>query len=494
MATPTRRTTPAIAGACLAAVLSSAAAQAAVSVRAPVAVAVRARLDVHLVAVETAGRWTATSRSPSDPSRFMADLTAGEARTGTLYLKGVSIWRDADDALGRVAFRFGQGDYHKRFGLADSAAVEARVFADERRYFTAELGTALVDDDEAAGFEHRRGVRLDANGRDARAIYWISALDDGASTRLNQYASGRYAGRPLFAALGYLHDSPDAGEDRAIAKGELAGYFRSATAIVSYEQSGFGSGAFLPSGSWDDFDAGDYARAAPDNSATFAEVRTRRTRVGDDHLFDASYRYGAVGSAYVNDLAALAPGTVSNAAWLNWAHRRYALDARLALRREVAWGRLEQTRQGAELTSRARLRNNAELLVRGGAARDERAGEEEDTRGFVHGAFTRELAGFLGGAHLMVDEIGGDATTSAGAEARVNWSATSAVYARWMVRDGAGDAVFLRLEFRPTRRTWVTFAYGRDHAGDDAWFLEDRDVPPSQPAGDRFSFSVRGDL
>jgi hypothetical protein len=81
-------------------------------------------------------------------------------------------------------------------------------------------------------------------------------------------------------------------------------------------------------------------------------------------------------------------------------------------------------------------------------------------------------------------------------EARVNWSATSAIFMRWMVGDGVGgsEAVYLRLEFRPARRAWVTISYGRDDRGDDVYFLEDRDRLPSSRVGDVIAFTVRGDL
>jgi hypothetical protein len=468
----------------------------AVGVRSPVPVAVRARLDVHVLADDAGGEWTVTSRAPSDPSRFMADLTAGDERTGTLYLKGVSSWRDADDARGRVAFELDQGDWSRRLALADSIALEARLFGDERRFFTAEMGAPVVEDDEVARFEHRLGARLDASGQRARASYWIAGLDDGEATRLHQLAAARFAARPAFAGVAYVHDDPESGEDHAVAKGELGGFFRRASAVVSYEQSGFGSGAFLPSGSWGDFEGGGYTAAAPDNSATFAELRTRRTRIGGDHLIDASYRYGSVGAEYTNDLSSLRPGTVRHAAWINWAHRRYALDARLSFHDEVRGAFEHAARRGGSLTSRSRLVDNAEILLRGGLEREELETEEAREGGFVHAGYARDLSGFRGGAHVLVDRIGEGTVTSAGAEARVNWNATSAVFVRWIVSDevSGSESVFVRLEFRPTRRTWVTIAYGRDDRGDDVYFLEDRDAPPPPGAGDVIAFTVRGDL
>src|SRR5262245_51508231 len=224
----------------------------ATGIRAPFPVAVRARIDVQVLATETTGEWEITSRSPADPSRFMADLTAGSARTGVLYLKGASSWRDADDVLGRVQFNLEQGEYFHDFSFADSANAALRFFGDERRFFTGELGTAVVDDDHAAVFEHRIGARADAHMQNLRAMYWIAGLDNGDDRRANQYGSVRYAPAPAFISLGYTHDSPEEGDNHAVAKAEAAAYFRTITAIASFEESETGSGAAFPDGTWGD--------------------------------------------------------------------------------------------------------------------------------------------------------------------------------------------------------------------------------------------------
>jgi hypothetical protein len=467
----------------------------ALGVRAPFPVAVRARIDVELLAAQSSGEWSVTSRSPSDPSRFMADLTAGNGSTGLLYLKGASDWNEADDALGRVDFKLEQGDYLHAFTWADSAQAAFRFFGDERRFFTGEMGVPVVDDDRAAVFEHRLGARADANLKAVRATYWIAGLDDGDTRRTHQYGSIRFAPEPALLSVGYVHDDPAAGENHAVAKAEAAGYFRHATAMVSFEESATGSGAAFPSGSWSDFENGDYFAAMPDNAATFAEVRTRRTRIGENNLFDASYQYRAVGDEYTNDLSPLVPGSVTNRAWVDWADRRYALDARLAAERVVRSDFEHSRRRAIDLTARARMLDNSEWLLRGGARRDEIASVKQ-SNGFVHAAYTRELREFMGGVHVLVDEIGEDAHASAGAELRLNWSPTAAVSGRWIVTDrpGGSDALWMRLEFRPTRRAWVTLGYGRESRGDDAYFIEDRDVMPGSATGNVVTLQVRGDL
>jgi len=467
----------------------------AMGVRSPIPVAVRARLDVQIMAVRSAVEWNATARAPGDESRFMSDVTAGNSATGVLYLKGASNWSEADDALGRVQFRLEQGDYLHGFSWADSSQAQIRVFGDERRFFTGDLGTPVVEDDRVADFEHRIGARADADTRTLHASYWIAGLDTGDDRRANQYATLRYAPAPAFVGVSYLHDRPEAGENHAVAKAEAAAYFKHTTAIASFEESGSGSGAAFPSGTWGDFERGHYAAAAPDNAATFVEVRTRRTRIGENNLFDASYQYGTVGDEYTNDLSSLVPGSVTNRAWVDWAHRRYALDARLDAASVVRSGFGNSTRRDLDFTARARLLDNSEWLLRGGARREELA-DQRQTSGFVHVAYTRELREFLGGIHVLVDDIGEDASASAGAELRVNWTSSAAVSGRWIVSDraGAGDALWMRLEFRPTRRAWLTLGYGREWIGDDAYFIEDRDSMPGRNAGNAVTLSVRGDL
>jgi hypothetical protein len=79
---------------------------------------------------------------------------------------------------------------------------------------------------------------------------------------------------------------------------------------------------------------------------------------------------------------------------------------------------------------------------------------------------------------------------------RLNVNAAVAMSARWIVTDrpGGSDAVWARLELRPTRRVWMTLGYGRENGGDDVYFLEDRDVLPAPGTGDVVTLSVRGDL
>ena len=466
----------------------------AIGVRSPVPVAVRARLDIQVVADETAvPAWNLASRSPADSSRFMVDATVGGSRSGRFYLKGVASWNQTDDALGRVAFRLAQGDYHYAWRDTSRTGIELCAFGDERRFFTGELGTPIVDDDRVERFTQRLGIRVDGARRDLGAMYIAAALDEGPLSRVLQLGGARFASRHAFASVSYLHNAPEQGDDHAIAKAEAAAYLRWATAVVSYEQSGFGNGMFIPSASWDDFGSG-YRAAAPDNSATFAEVRANRVAVGADGWITATLHYDLAGADYVDDLSSRRPGTLDRAAWLDWSHRRYAVDARLALREETRFEFLDATRRALELSAHAFLHDNSGVLVRAGVARDDADGGED--AGLVHVGYGRGLQRFSGRVDAMVDRIGVASVASAGVEGRVNWSATSALYLRWIVRDAPPwtQAVYARLEFRPTKRTWFTVGYGRAVVGDDPYFLEEDDWVPAPDSDGVLTITVRGDL
>lgn len=450
----------------------------------------RARLDLRLTADEASAPWSwdAQSRSPLDESRFMVDATVGDTRTGVLYGKGAATWNDADDDAGRVMFTIEQGDYLYRWDHA-----EVRAFGDERRFFTYDLGSALIDDDVVDDYQHRIGVRADGGAESVGGTLLLSSLDDGSDEQLTSYAKVRAAWKPLAASVSYqLHD--DEARDHAIAKGEVAGFWKRATVVASYEQSGFGSGVFLPEGDWDSFGDG-YADASPENSATFLEARLARTRIGDAATFAGVYRYGRVGETYTNDLASTPAGTELHRLGLYVSHRQYALDGRVVLfdaERRAA----EYEERGVAASARAFLKDNSEMNLRGAVLDRTRDDGADRTTGWGHAIYRRSLQRFMGGVEALVDEIGADAVTRVGVETRINWSATSALYLRWIASGAVerSDAVYARLEFRPTARTWVTFAYGRAVVGDGPYFLEDDDALPTVHTEDVFTIVVRGDF
>jgi hypothetical protein len=446
----------------------------------------RARLNLQLTADEATAPWSwdAQSRSPFDQSRFMLDATVGDARAGTLYAKGAATWQDADEAAGTVAFGVEQGDYVLRW--SDGAV---RAFGDERRYFTFDLGSALMNDDDVQRFEHRVGVRADANANVFAGTLLFSGLDEGPATRLLSYAKAGVATRPLAASVSYqLQESRDATPDHAVVKGEVAGFWKRATAVASYEQSGFGSGVFVPEGEDGGFDTGD--------GATFVEARLARGGVGKSATFSGVYRYARIGEAYTNDLSSLPAGTEWHRLGLYLSHSRYALDGRVVLFDGERFAAPNYDERGVAASARAFLRDNSDVYVRGAVVDRTRDDDGERTSGVVHASYRRSLQRFMGGIDALVDDIGLDAATRVGVETRVNWSATGALYLRWIVSGAVerSDAVYARLEFRPTARAWVTLAYGRDTTGDGPYFLEDGDALPTLATEDVVTITVRGDF
>ncbi len=442
----------------------------------------RARLNLQITADDASAPWSwdAQSRSPLDQSRFMVDATLGDARAGVLYAKGAATWQDADDAAGHVDFGVEQGDYLYRWSHAD-----ARAFGDERRYFTYDLGVPLMDDDVVDDYQHRVGVRADGGSDAVGGTLLVSSIDEGAESNLASYAKARAAWRPLAVALSYQLQDGDA-RDHAIVKGEATASWKRVSAIASLEQSGFGSGVFLP-----DLDR-------DGTGAEFAEVRIARGGVGESALLSGAYTYRNVDDGYQNALSSLRAGTSLHRLGLYASHRRYALDGRVVLfdgeAPAPAGARFED--KGVAASARAFLRDNSDVNLR--AALVDRTRDDDVARksGVVHASYHRSLARFMGGIDALVDDIGIDAATRVGVETRLNWNATSALYLRWIVAGEVerSDAVYARLEFRPSARTWLTVAYGRATTGDGPYFLEDGDALPTADTEDVLTITVRGDF
>ncbi len=452
----------------------------------------RARLDLRLTADEATAPWSwdAQSRSPLDLSRFMIDALAGKASTGHLYAKGAATWQEADDAAGHVAFDIEQGDYLYRFEHA-----QLRAFGDERRFFTYDLSDPFMDDDVADDYQHRIGVRADGGTETVGGSIIVADLDEGSDTHLTSYAKARAAWRPLAASLSYRQQEGDA-RDLAIIKGEASVFWKRLSAIGSLEQSGFGSGVFLP-----DIDLKNgYA-------AEFLDVRLARGSIGKAATFSGVYRYYKIDDNYVNNLSSRRAGTSLRRLGMYVSHRQYALDGRVVgfvgeVPAEGSGLTLvdasapHREHRGIEASARAWLRDNSEMNLRAALVETEFVPGDEATTGVVHAIYRRSLARFMGGVSALVDDIGLVARTHVGAEMRINWNATSAFYLRWIGSDDLerSDAVYARLEFRPTFRTWVTLAYGRESVGDGPYFLEDDDSLPTAETEDVLTITVRGDF
>jgi len=452
----------------------------------------RARLDLRLTADEATAPWSwdAQSRSPLDLSRFMIDALAGNSSTGLLYAKGAATWQEANDAAGHIDFGIEQGDYLYRFKHAD-----VRAFGDERRFFTYDLSTPFMDDDVVDDYQHRVGVRAEGGTQSVGGSIVVADIDEGNDTHLTSYGKLRGSWRPLATSVSYRHEEGD-DQDLAIIRGEAALLWKGASAIGSIEQSGLDTGVFVPEFNLD----GGYG-------AEFVEVRLAR-RALKSALVSGVYRYRHVDDNYVNNLSSSRAGETLHRLGVYVSHRRYALDGRIvafahrALSERfgptfINFAGVYREYEGIEASARAWLRDNSEMNVRVVLIdpEDDPLASDETT-GAVHAIYRRSLPGFMGGVSALVDGIGVDAQTHVGAEMRINWNATSAFYMRWIASDDVerSDAIYARLEFRPTLRTWVTLAYGRESVGEGPYFLEDDDSLPTTDTEDAVTITVRGDF
>jgi len=442
--------------------------------------------------------WDFSSRAPTDRTRLMLDLSAGTERYGMLYLKGDGTWRFSEGAAENVPFSFAQGDYlWGRTG--EGWRFDGRAFANERRYFTGEHGGVLLFDDRVDRYDTYSGVRLDG---DVRAFRWAllgSGLDDGADgTRGIGYGRAGWEGHHVQVSASYLYDSParDSLDNHQIVKGELAGFYRRATAVVSYETSSF-EGVTDDRFRWDDWAGNNYAEVMPTNSATFGEFRLTDLPAPSWGRIDFIARYRAVGAAFYNDLGRDRPGAVSSRAGLYLEHRRTAVNGRLVYRRERLDSVGGEGREWVEGSARALFTNNVDTFVRGALGSRSDGLEGKRNEGFLHAGFRRNLRKFTGGLYGMGLHTEGAGTSLRwGAEMRVNISASTAFYGRLINNEAAAsnDAVYVRFEFRPVMHVFAVFSYGRDWIGDDPFLLEDRDITASGPADNVYTVSVRGDF
>jgi hypothetical protein len=442
--------------------------------------------------------WDFTSRAPTDRTRLMLDLSAGTERYGMLYIKGDGTWHFSEGSAENVPFSFNQGDYlWGRSG--ETWDFAGRAFADERRYFTGEHGGVVLFDDRVDQYEDFYGARFDG---DVRAFRWSllgSGLDDGTSgTRGIGYGRAGWEGNHVQVSASYLYDVParDSLGHHQIAKAEVAGFYKRATAVVSYESSRI-DGVTNDLSGWGDWNGSNYTEAMPANSATFAEFRLAGMPAPSWGRVDFIARYRAVGQAFYNDLGRDRPGAVTSRAGLYLEHRKQAINGRLVYRRdrvEVPGG---QDREWMEGSVRTLFTNNVDAFVRGAFGRRRDAVEDDRNQGFLHGGFRRNLRKFTGGLYAMgLRGAGGNLSLRYGAEMRVNISASSAFYGRLIQNQAAAsnDAIYMRFEFRPVLHIFAVFSYGRDWIGDDPYLLEDRDITGSGSADNVYTISVRGDF
>jgi hypothetical protein len=441
--------------------------------------------------------WDHASRSPVDRSRLMLDLRVGGTRAGDLYLKGAADWSRAEDAGGAATFRLEQGDYLWRHG--DAGALALRAFYVERRYFTGALGIALVDDAHVSRVPTHGGLRADGDVARVRWSLVAVTLDDAFSApRGMGHGRACYEGRHVQLAAAYL--AQDTGADslsgHAIVSAEAVGFYRGATAVASYAQSGFGaSGLFFPSPRAVD-GGGGLSGALPANAAAFGELRLGGIHWSDWHGFVAA-RYALAGPSYANDLAGSVPASAVTSARLFMGHARYAASATVELDRSVRWSATDAETERALVGARAFYRQGYEAFVRLSPGRRRVAAEDWRDDHFAHAGLRRVATRYGAGVFAMArsTERGG-AGWRAATELRVKWGARGALYGRVVMNEEAAstDALYLRFELRPRDHLLATFAFGRAHVGDGPYPLEDDDILPDGPADNVYTITLRGDF
>jgi hypothetical protein len=471
--------------------------------------------------IETAGTnapfpWNYSSRSAGDFSRLMLDLLAGNRRFGELYLKGAAKWR-SPRAGGGPQFEFEQGDYFWRY-VGARRDFGVRLFANERRYFTGELSTPLLVDGvvTSTGAQiYRRyvvpdpddqfGLRHDGTAGDVR---W-TALGAALGERWNEadkfyFLRAGWFGSYVQASAAYYNSSPapDTLDNHAVVKGELSAGYRRFGLVLSYEQSGFEDSAFfIPSGDSDGVGPGPYEDngrlSGLDAGAVYIEARMRRQRIGDTGLWSLVYRQRSAGDAFVDPFG-LHPGGVNRQlAGLYYAALKKAIDARFEYRRQERTRFDDKALDRFEGMVRAQLANGAEAYLRGayGEADDELGVSHRG--GFVHAAVRRNGSKITTGLHVMLaDRDNTPLDGRFGVEARLNFTAAVSLYGRLIASQSvaSSDAVFIRLDMRPTDWAFAAVGYGRYYIGDQPYMLEDPDIGRRGETESVWFIRLRGDF
>lgn len=472
---------------------------------------------LEAAAVNSPFPWNYASRGVNDGSRLMLDLLAGHPRYGRLYLKGEARWRRPRENRG-PDFRLAQGDYFWR--AADSRPgldLDLRVFANERRYFTGELSTPLLVDGVITGTGERVGPRQLVTAPDDQ----FGLRHDGSAGELGWTALGAVLGENLDdadkfyflragwfgdyvqASAAYYHHSPapDTLRNHAILKGELSAGYRHFGAVVSYEHSGFEDRSlFVPSGD-DDLGPGPYddsdRLSGLDAGAVYAELRVRRLPIQNTGYWSLILRQRAAGDAFVEPFRLGQGGLDSRLAGLYYAARSRAIDARVEYKSRERTRFDDKERRRFEGMARALLANGAEAYVRGGYGETDGELGITESDGFVHAAVRRNGRKITTGLHGMVlDREGRPLDQRFGVEARFNFTATVSLYGRVIAADDVAsrDAVFVRLDLRPTSWVFAAVGYGRSYVGDQPYMLEDPDIGRRGETESVWFIRLRGDF
>ncbi len=446
--------------------------------------------------------WNIVSNTTDDPTRLMLDITAGRGQTGTLYLKGAALWEPEDEESGGKRVHFEQGDYFWR-GANDRSQLFLRLYANERRSFTHALIAPLLDDDRMEGGGDNLGARMDGSLFDAfgvTALYSVLGHEPDRSGKIayvrTAYNHGRFA-----VSTAYMHESrPEVDlPDQAVFKTELCTYYKRASLIVSYEQSGRGNGLFFPSGRFhfDTFVGDNFSRVLPDEGALFAEARLASMPVKEWGTLSIVHRYFALKRSFAGRFAEAGSGTYGYSTGAYFLANEISLNGRLVYGKRLRSAWENETQENVEASVWVQLQNGSEVFLRGGVGETTGPFPFMDRNNFIHGAWQHAKGKLRTGVHFMLKDLDTIFSEERFAwDCKLSFGGSMAVYWRAVIAHNAEpmDAIYGRFEYRPSRRLFLTAGYGRSIFGDDPFLLEDADIHALSEVTPQYTFSIRGDF
>ncbi len=446
--------------------------------------------------------WNYSSTTASDRIRLMLDLRAGGEKTGMLYLKGAAHQWNKSDPSGQKYFEFEQGDYSWSGGTGISL-IGFRVFANERRFFTNSFLAPLLDDDRLDGMGGNRGARLDGVFFDRLFFTWLySALGDEyeKSNRL-VYLKTAFTHDFLGLSLAYLNEDRSKLNlaDAAVVKMELNTFYKWASLIFSYEQSGTGSGLFFPTNRLylGSFVGDNFSSILPDAGAFFAEARLSALPLRKWGRIHFSHRYSSVGRSFIGDMMNADIGSTGYTTGAYFTASEVSLNGRIVYTKRARLSVEDEKYEKAEASVWADFKNGSEVFLRGGIGKTCDALPFTTKENYVHAALKHRIRNLQSGVHLMFKDMETDFSEQRYAwDARLAFGGNLAIYWRAILTKNftTSDAVYAHFEFRPGKRLFLLASYGKSFIGDDPFLLEDPHIDVIGDARPVYHFSVRGDF
>jgi hypothetical protein len=396
------------------------------------------------------------------------------------------------------------GSYIRWRKVTSDDSLSLRLFANERRYFTHDLIAPLLDDDLVAAGDDNRGVRADARLKNGLSFSTVLSVlgEDLVDSRGIAYLRTAYSYRMAELSFSYLYDDPAEGNLRgqAIFKAELSAAHKKLALFLSYQQSEFRDGGlFFPRGNFhfDRYVGDNFSSVLPDGGAVFAEARFNAIPISEIGDLKFVMNYVALGKGFINRLGITQSSVIGHTTSAYFFAKKVNLNARLVYYSSARAAFEIEERERVEGSLWGMLRNGIEFFVRGAVSRVDDLTGFEDDRNYVHGALRHRSKKMESGVHVMLKDL--DTVFS---DKRFAWDGKIALSAdvalRWrfaLNKDFRGDdAVFARVEYRPSNRIFAHLSYGRSYIGDGPFLLEDRDLNLSRSSSAAYTISLRGDF